>query len=243
MCTIIFAYGVFDGFAVASNRDEEYGRGFSPPSTVEHEDGWYIAPHDRRKGGTWLGYNSRGVIATVSNLPVNPSGKNEERLRSRGNLLTDLLREPSVGDALSELRSSFDRHDYAGFNIVIASTEDCFVAVNDADAGVRILRPSEGVHVVTNSPFDNPGQKARETKETVPPTDEYTRATDWLHGIRPLLASHGDPEVCVHDDKNRRGTTSSSLLFVPGSREPSFNFADGSPCMSSYAEYTPPKEF
>jgi len=244
MCTVVFAYGVFDGFAVASNRDEQYGRGFSPPSVVEQKDGWYVAPQDEREGGTWVGHNHRGVVVTLSNLPVNPSGKSSKKLRSRGNLVLDLLREPSVEDALIRLRSSFDRHDYPGCNVLVGSPEECFVAINDtAGEGIRVLRPSEGVHAVTNSPFDNPEKKARKVKETAIPANEYACGTDWLHGMEPLLASHDDPEVCVHDEKNDRGTTSSSLLLASVSRGSLFAFADGPPCTSPYEKYTPPKEF
>jgi len=245
MCTIIFAHGVSEGFAVASNRDEEYGRDFSPPSLVETDEGWYVAPQDDREGGTWLGYNDAGVVVTLSNLPVSPSDVPEDELRSRGKLVVDLLRARSVEVALEELRASFEHHEYAGCNIVVGSSRDCFVGVNEADGeGARLVRPSEGVGVVTNSPFDDPSGKALSVAEAAPSPSDHDDAHDWLDATRPLLASHEDPTVCVHDESNDRGTTSSSLLYVPEyPRRASFRFADAPPCATEYVECTPPKEF
>lgn len=228
MCTIVFAHGVFEGFALASNRDESYGRGFSPPSVTKHADGWYIAPRDDREGGTWVGYNDAGVVVTLSNLPVY-----DDETRSRGKLCGDLLRVSSVDEARSLLRETYERHDYEGFNVVVGSSEACFVGVNDGE--LRVVEPDEGLDVVTNSAYDNPGKKASAVAAELPPPEGYTTQEEWLDETRTVLSSH-DPEVCVHDES--RGTTSSSLVSVYGNpEEASFRFADGHPCESSYVEY------
>lgn len=230
MCTIIFAYGVFDGFAVASNRDEEYGRSFTPPSVTEHEDGWYVAPTDDREGGTWLGYNDAGVVVTLSNLPVSAQS---DKPRSRGLLVADLLHEGSVRDALDELRRCYERDEYAGFNLVVGSPEGCFVGIHDGE--LRVAEPDAGVSVVTNTPFDGSGEKAREVSEVTPSPDGYDTAAEWLGDAKNILSSH-DPEVCVHEES--RGTTSSSVVSVPRNlSEPIFRFADGHPCENTYTNY------
>ena len=232
MCTIIFAYGVFDGVAVASNRDESYGRDFTPPERRRRDEGWVFAPRDEREGGTWIGFNDEGVVVTLSNLPVY-----EEGARSRGALCDDLLRAPTVADARARLRDSYARHDYEGFNVVVASSDDCFVGVNHGD--LRLVEPGKGVHVVANTPFDDPGDKTRRVADAVPaPEDD---PDGWLERTRPLLADH-DLGVCVHDDG--RGTTSSNLLYVaPDPRGSSWLFADGAPCQTSYRNsFSPPKE-
>jgi len=230
MCTIIFAYGVFDGFAVASNRDESYGRGFTPPEKCDTEDGWICAPRDGREGGTWIGFNDEGVVVTLSNLPVY-----EDDARSRGVLCDDLLSAPTVDDALSLLRESYAEHTYEGFNVVVASSDACFVGVNDGE--LRFVEPDEGVHVVANTPFDDPGDKTRRVADAAP-SPAADDPDDWLDATRPLLADH-DIGVCVHDDE--RGTTSSNLLYVaPDPGESSWLFADGAPCTSTYDRVFPP---
>ncbi len=232
MCTIIFAYGVFDGLAVASNRDESYGRDFSPPSKRETDEGWTVAPRDDRAGGTWIGFNDDGVLVTLANLPVY-----YDDARSRGKLCDDLLRAATVEEARTILHETYARHDYEGFNVVVGSSDACFVGVNDGD--LRVVEPGEGVHVVTNSAFDNPFAKAEHVAELAPPPHAHATAHGWLEATRPVLADH-EAGVCVHDDDNRRGTTSSNLLYVaPEVRESSWLFADGAPCETQYDKLFP----
>jgi uncharacterized protein with NRDE domain len=232
MCTIIFAYGVFDGFALASNRDEAYGRGFTPPERRETEDGWVVAPRDERAGGTWIGYNDDGLVVTLANLPVY-----YDEARSRGKLCDDLLRASTVEEARNLLHETYATHDYEGFNVVVGSPDACFVGVNDGD--LRIVEAEEGVNVVTNSAFDDIGEKAKTVADAVPDPYGHVNAHDWLEATRPLLADH-ERNVCVHDDENRYGTTSSNLLYVaPNPRDSSWLFADGAPCETPYEKMFP----
>lgn len=228
MCTIIFAHGVFEGFALASNRDESYGRRFTPPEKRETNDGWVVAPRDERAGGTWIGFNDDGVVVTLANLPVY-----DDEARSRGRLCDDLLRASSVNEARDILRDTYARHDYEGFNVVVGSHDACFVGVNDGE--LRVVEPDEGVNVVTNSAFDDPGKKASSVAAELPHPEEFATQEDWLDETKAVLSSH-DPEVCVHDES--RGTTSSSLVSVyENPADASFLFADGHPCTNPYAEY------
>ncbi|MCX2818511.1 NRDE family protein [Haladaptatus sp. F3-133] len=230
MCTVVFAYGVFDGVAVASNRDESYGRSYSLPGRRQNADGWSFAPRDERAGGTWIGFNGEGVFVTLSNLPVE-----RDDARSRGSLVDELLRAPSVEKAQRVLRNSYDRYTYEGFNVVVASSDDCFVGVNDS--GLRTVEPDGGVHVVTNSPFDDPDEKARRVAEAVDDPRRYHTPIDWLDSVRPVLADH-DLGVCVHGDG--RGTTSSNLVYTAPQADGSYwLFADGAPCGTTYRRVFP----
>lgn len=229
MCTIIFAHGVFEGFALASNRDESYDRSFSPPEKRETGDGWVVAPRDEREGGTWIGFNDDGVVVTLANLPVY-----HDEARSRGKLCDDLLCASTVGEARSLLHETYARHEYEGFNVVVGSSEACFVGVNDGD--LRVVGAEEGVNVVTNSAYDDPGKKAESVADAVPDPYAHETAEDWLEATRPLLADH-ERNVCVHDDENGRGTTSSNLLYVASDpRSSSWLFADGAPCGTEYVD-------
>jgi uncharacterized protein with NRDE domain len=229
MCTIIFAHGVFEGFALASNRDESYDRSFSPPEKRETSDGWAAAPCDDRAGGTWMGFNDDGVVVTLANLPVY-----RDEARSRGKLCDDLLRASTVEEARSLLRETCACHVYEGFNVVVGSPDGSFVGVNDGD--LRLIEADEGVNVVTNSAFDDPGKKAERVAEAVSSPYEHTTAEGWLEAMRPLLVDH-ERNVCVHDEEKRRGTTSSNLLYVaPDAHESTWLFADGAPCETEYVK-------
>ena len=232
MCTIIFAHGVFDGFALASNRDESYERTFSPPEKRETEEGWVFAPRDDRAGGTWIGFNDDGIVVTLANLPVY-----YDEARSRGKLCDDLLRASTVEEARSLLRDTYATHDYEGFNVVVGSPDACFVGVNDGS--LRLVEPDEGVNVVTNSPFDEPSKKAERVAEAAPEPYGHANAHDWLKETRSLLSDH-EVGVCVHDDENRYGTTSSNLLHVSSNPcDSSWLFADGAPCETPYERVFP----
>ncbi len=225
MCTIAFAYDVYPGVVLASNRDEEYGRSFEPPGRRSWGDGWVVAPLDDREGGTWLGFNDRGLLVTLANLPVS----SVEETRSRGLLCRDVLGCGSVEEAWGFVEDSVVEQDYDGFNLVALSREDGVVAVHDTE-DLDLYEPS-GFEVVTNSRFDEPDEKAREVRGILP---DAVSAEDWLEGMRPVLRDH-DVGVCAHHDE--RGTTSSNLVVV---REPversTYRFADGAPCESEYEE-------
>lgn len=225
MCTIVFAYDVYPEVVVASNRDEEYGRSFEPPERRSWGDGWVVAPVDSREGGTWLGFNDRGLLVTLANLPV----YSVEETRSRGLLCRDVLGCGSVEEARRVVEESVAEHVYDGFNLVALSRDDGFVAVQDTTE-LDFHEPS-GFEVVTNSRFDEPDEKAGRVREKLPYAGS---AEGWLEEMRPLLRDH-DAGVCAHHDG--RGTTSSNLVLL---REPpessSYRFAEGAPCESEYEE-------
>jgi hypothetical protein len=189
-----------------------------------------FAPRDEYEGGTWVGFNDNAVLVTLSNLPVY-----RDEARSRGALVDELLRSRSVAEARRVLHNSYDQHTYEGFNAVVASPDDRFVGVNDGD--LRVVEPDEVVCVVTNSPFDEPGEKARAVAGATPDPHGYETPVGWLDATRPVLASH-DLGVCAHD-KNR-GTTSSNLMYVAPDADGSYwGFVAGAPCEASYTRVFP----
>ncbi|MDY7081760.1 MAG: NRDE family protein [Halobacteria archaeon] len=244
MCTIILANGVFESrdgdVVIAANRDEEYGRGFQPPVREETQDGWIVAPRDTREGGTWMGVNSHGLAVGLSN--IYKSGEDgpyeinaDAETRSRGLLCDDVLHEKTLKDARRLIDESVaDNHNhYSGFNLLVASPEGAFVAVHDDADSLRFADLKRGLHVLTNSPADEPDDKSRAVLEAVPPTDDGIET--WIDDVKPLLADHY-LEVCRHDEENARGTTSSSILTV-GS-DPIYYFANGAPCETEYERMT-----
>ncbi|PSQ38074.1 hypothetical protein BRD13_07755 [Halobacteriales archaeon SW_5_70_135] len=68
MCTLTVAWGVFEDepLVVAANRDEVLARPSTGPGRSEGEL-TAVAPRDGEAGGTWIGYNERGLFAGVTN--------------------------------------------------------------------------------------------------------------------------------------------------------------------------------
>ena len=58
---------------VAANRDEQYARP-ADPVTVLRERPRTLGGRDRLAGGTWLALNEHGVVAGLTNQPMQRSG-------------------------------------------------------------------------------------------------------------------------------------------------------------------------
>ena len=242
MCTLIVAWQVFDDahVCVAANRDEATGRPSSPPFVWETSPR-ILAPRDERAGGTWLGYNERGVLAAVTNRWVSGEGE-----RSRGRLVTDALEEPSAAAALARVEDELGARAYAPFHLLVADREDCELVVNgglggdDADFERRRLDP--GVHVVVNVGFDGDwfvpparpdagrqqAANADRVREALRPGDGETGA-DWTRRAGEVLGDH-EYGVCIHGDGF--GTRSSTLVRLGD--DAVVEFADGRPCETPF---------
>ena len=98
MCTLVIAWQALSDapVAVAANRDEALDRPSSPPS-VREGDPRVVAPRDDEAGGTWIGYNERGLFVGLSNRWTDEGPEGE---RSRGLLVDDLLRTPDTDASL-----------------------------------------------------------------------------------------------------------------------------------------------
>ncbi|XVH30891.1 NRDE family protein [Haloferacaceae archaeon DSL9] len=237
MCTLTVAWRAFDGapVAVAANRDEALDRPSEPPGRYL-DDPAVIAPRDAEAGGTWIGYNERGVFVGITNRWV--EGFAAER--SRGLLVRDCLTEPTARDARETLEATVDAFEYDGFNLVVADATDAFYAEWDGNLSITALDP--GVHVVVNvgadgSFFEPPrrpeigveqADNAVAVRDALRPR-ETESAAEWLDRAATVLGDH-DYGVCIHEA--HYGTRSSSLILLD--ETPTYRFAAGPPCRTPY---------
>ena len=123
MCLIAFAIDAHPGvpLAIASNRDEFFDRPTLPLHRWALPNGTeVVGGRDQRDGGTWLGVNTQGRVAMLTNVRSANMGP---AARSRGELANRWL----AGDLdWAQLLGSIDPGDYGGFNLV----------VGDAAAGI-----------------------------------------------------------------------------------------------------------
>jgi len=241
VCTLLVAWKAFAGtpVAVAANRDEANGRRSEPPS-VYLDTPRTIAPRDSRAGGTWIGYNERGLFVGLTNRWVDRKGD-----RSRGQLVADCLRYASTTAAVDHIEQATDEHQYAGFNLVLADRERAVLGEFDGTLSLTEFEP--GVHVVVNvgadgtyfEPTARPemGRKqaanAERLRATLEP-DSGESAREWLQRAGKTLGDH-NYGVCIHGDGF--GTRSASLIrlsTVDNRIVDDYWFADGPPCRSEF---------
>ena len=236
MCTLILAWRVFEDtpIAAAANRDESLGRPSTPPSVSEPDRRpRVVAPRDERAGGTWIGYNDRGVFVAITNRWVTTTADGE---RSRGLLVDDALGEPTADAARSLVERELETRRYDPFHLVIADETDCVLIEWGDVHRTRAFEP--GVHVVVNVGADGDwfvpavrpdagnqqAANAERVREEMEPRSGET-AADWTRRAGEVLGDH-EFGVCIHGDGF--GTRSSSLVRLGDER--SFEFADGPPC-------------
>jgi uncharacterized protein with NRDE domain len=240
VCTLVFAWQVFDDhLVVAANRDEQIGRPSEPPTVRDWEPD-VVAPVDEEAGGTWIGYNEHGVFVAITNRWVDGSFGGE---RSRGLLVRDALRSETAEDAARYVERAVREDAYDGFNLVVADESAALYFEWDGQLAVSNLRP--GVHVAVNVGAD--GQYRIPEIRQEAGEDQAANADRLRDHLQPKPGEDGaswldraqtavsDLEygVCVHGDGF--GTRSSSLLML-GENERIYRFADGPPCRTAYRQ-------
>jgi len=255
VCTLILAWRLFADapVAAAANRDEALDRPSSPPA-VSGGDPRVLAPRDERAGGTWMGYNDRGLFVAVTNRWAGPDLAGE---RSRGLLVRDALDRATAREAREFVRAEIDAREYGPFHLLLADDRGATLIEWDGTLGVRGLAP--GLYVVRNvgwsaafrpphdgkrdaeatfAPADGPGREAgprqhrslrRAREALVPGDDEGVDA--WIERAERTLSDH-EFDLCVHGDGF--GTRSSSAVALGTDGKRRFEFADGPPCEATY---------
>lgn len=240
MCTVVVLVrpGHPLPLLLAANRDERIERPWDPPAAFwpAHPD--TVAGRDRTGGGTWMGLNRHGVVATVLNRPgtLGPAvGK-----RSRGELPLIALDHPTAAEAAHAL-AGLDAGAWRGFNMVVADRVAAFfirgLGRDHPDAAP--LPP--GVSMVTAyDPNDRVSPRTtrhlHRFQAVVPPIPE-----DW-ESWRVILADrrgHASEQINVVP-RDGFGTVCSSFLALPAEGTAQWLFAPGPPHEAEFSAITLP---
>jgi uncharacterized protein with NRDE domain len=191
MCWIAVLFQVNEHYPliVAANREESRTRPSQAPfrwTSSATPTVW--AGRDELAGGTWLGVNSTGLLAAVTNRP---GGSRDATRRSRGLLCLDTLRCESPKSARSNFVDELSVRRFNPFNLLCASHVEGWVGTWQGD--IRDLAP--GVHIISNygDVDDDTLPIVREARDKIAHTDQPF----------PLCHVGGD-----------YGTVSSSLVAV-----------------------------
>lgn len=232
MCVLVLLHRCVEAvpIVVGANRDEAFDRAGAPPGLRLAGDLRALAPRDRRAGGTWLGFNERGVFAALTNRP----GDVDPARASRGEIVPLALSRPTAAEAKDAVLERMALARDNPFRILLTDGRDAFVAANDGSASVRL---APGLHWLSNEhgldPFPVPSLGDLAQGKTWPTVEA---------GLRRALRDHGvhgnNHRFCRHGET--RGTVSSSIVCIPeaGPTGAEFWFAQGRPCETEYHRYS-----
>lgn len=241
MCTLVILFQPDQPWPLilAGNRDEMRDRPSAPPARHWPDQPTVIAGLDRLGGGTWLGMNRQGVVATIMNREgtLGPlAGK-----KSRGDLVLQALQHPSAEAAQQALRG-LATDNYRAFNLFIGDHQHCFWLRNREDQehdGVDCFRIEPGLHMLASRELDDPGHPRirywlPRFRSASPPLPDRQQWHDWI----TLLGSRSSSQLeSPHAAMNMAlpggfGTVSCSLIALPrpaSRHEPVWLYADGAP--------------
>ncbi|MGQ0797902.1 MAG: NRDE family protein [Methanobacteriota archaeon] len=236
MCTLIALWRSVEGYdvVVGMNRDESAARRSEPPRLHEG-DPPIVAPRDAAAGGTWIGASASGLVAGLSNR----RGPTSTSARSRGLLVLDVLRQPSVAAADVFLQREVRMRTYNLWNMFVASRKEARFFRYEGE--VSTTRGHEGLNVLTNEGGNVPTDpkvaavQGLLAKASLRGSDDATRAL--IATLRTHAARPGETALCLHAPGG--GTVSSTILALsvadPG--ENVLLYADGPPCVTPYRDY------
>ncbi len=235
MCTLILLWRSVDGYDVVlgMNRDELSARPADPPSVVEGSP-TLVAPRDRLAGGTWIGASGNGLFAALSNR----RGRTSPTARSRGLLLLDVLRTPTIPAVDLLLQREAAEREYNFFNVLVGTRRD--LRFFRYDGQVSVTRGHEGLNVLTNEGGNVEGDLKVETVRNLLSKAPTRAVTDAVHTLQATLRTHaaaGGVSLCNHATGG--GTVSSTILAISNA-DPGENvllYADGAPCQTPYRDY------
>jgi len=236
MCTLIAFWRAVPGYDVVlgMNRDESAARPADPPSFLEG-DPPVVAPRDLKAGGTWIGVNGKGLCIALSNR----RGRNSETARSRGRLVLDVLRAPTVAAVDILLQNEVRDHEYNYWNLMAMSRPE--LRFFHYDGRLSTSRGREGLNVLTNEGANLSSDPKVQTIKRLAPGGPPRSIEDAIGGLQAVLRTHDSDRdrasLCVH---TVFGGTVSSTIFALSNADPQENvllYAPGPPCTTAYRAY------
>ena len=227
MCTVITLQrpGHAWPLLLAANRDERLDRSWDAPAAHWPDQPDIVAGRDRLGGGTWMGINGAGLVATVLNRTgsLGPApGK-----RSRGELPLLALRHRSAAAAAAAI-AGLEAAAYRSFNMVLADRDAVWFVRNIGEGQMDAMHLASGLHMVTAQDPDDP-DSPRVTRHR----PRFAAATppeppDWRTWEHLLADPAGPPGAALTvPGQSGFGTVSASLLAIPAHGPPVWRFAHG----------------
>lgn len=258
MCTVLLAYKKVAGWplVVANNRDEFFQRRALAPRVYNsgRKDGRrWVASCDLDGGGSWWGYNNRGLMVWLTNRWV--GNEYVENCRSRGQLVVDLMSADDPQKARSALVAACAEAIFNPFNLIVVSPKQGFFSSNYPQLHFSPLLP--GYHYLGNGLLDAcRSVKARSARRLFTGLEisleveggENFRSQDSLHqtltyfkrALRTPFPQDDIPPQGFNVTFDGYGTTSSLAMAVAdnGPKNMLLHYCDANPLRANYQDYS-----
>ena len=235
MCTLILLWRVVDHYdlVLGMNRDEFAMRPADPPSVIEG-DPVIVAPRDLQAGGTWIGASGNGLVMALSNR----RGRSSTTARSRGLLLLEALRAPTIPAADLLIQKETRAREYNLFNLLAASRRE--IRFFRYDGQVSVTRGREGLNVLTNEGGNVEGDPKAGTVQALVAKSPIRSISEAVRTLEATLRAHvqgSGVSLCNHALGG--GTVSSTILALSNAdpEEHVLLYAGGAPCQTPYRDY------
>jgi hypothetical protein len=215
MCTVTVVPHA-SGVRLLCNRDERRARSTALPPRV-HDLGEMdaIFPVDPEGTGTWLGCNAAGLAVALLNAHT-ARRAGDGPTRSRGLIVRELLRRPSLAQAVTHA-ARLDPRDFAAFQVVILQGRR--VAVVASDSVSIAQRASE----IVNAPLLFTSSSLGDGLVTPPRRRLFDRLVLWAsHGWLAGQARFHDhqwtarPEISIRMERADALTVSRTAVDLTG---------------------------
>lgn len=216
---------------LAANREEAFDRPTVPPK-IQSGMPRVICGVDQQAGGTWLGVNQYGMVATVANrrkrmLPPEP--------RSRGLLCRELLNFRTAREAAAYAAEQLTTGQYAGANYVVLDRD--FGAVIYGGDQVAIIPLTPGLHTLGSGPLNDPLDERQQFLRRTLTLQKLDSSVTFLAVASRAFTrkpdSYGRRGVVLTGSEF--GTVSSSLISMPARiQQAIFQHAPGPPADTPY---------
>lgn len=223
----------------AANRDELSIRPSQPPGRHWPDRPEVVAGLDAEAGGSWLGLNDHGVLATVLNRrgTLGP----EAGRRSRGELVLEALDHADASAAAAAL-AHLDPEAYRPFNLIVADATEVFWLRHAGDGMMRSVALDPGLAMLTASEInDASSPRIRRYlplfRAAEPPDPDSGDWSSWQLLMAATASETGEPRdaMCIRTD-GPYGTLSASLIALPPmpSEPPVWLHAEGPPDVTEF---------
>ena len=205
---------------IATNRDEYLSRIFKPPGYYWNNS--IFAGKDISKGGSWLGLNENGLCAAILNRMTN--NLKNKKLKSRGQIIIDVLKKPDAKSALKYIKSIFKKNTRF-FNLFISDYKNAFWIKYDQNEFKSYTVPY-GFSIIDNYGLnDNKSPKQilyRDIflqKKLPNPSINYFKSWQELLFLEEKYNNVNLSSVFVKDKNNNYGTVCSSIIGLPNKKK------------------------
>jgi len=221
---------------VAANRDEWLVRPAAAMAVHRPAAPRILGGRDEVAGGTWLAVNEHGLVAALTNRPIDhaqiPDGRDGTR-RSRGELPLLAAAHARARDAARALAATVRPDDYNPCWLLVGDRESLHYLELRPGAPLVPVELPPGVHVLENLPLGEDSAKLRGVRAQLAPWPAW-RGGALVPALAGVLGDHGPP-ACVH--AGPYGTRSATIVVVPpgAGAPPDLRFTPGPPCRTAFA--------